>query len=94
MNGRIEHAALRALAEPRRRRILEALAPAPRAAAELARQCGCSIGLVAHHLEVLRGAGLVRVEQRRASVAPEGLAALRRYFDDALTAAAITSPRG
>jgi DNA-binding transcriptional ArsR family regulator len=93
MSEAIEHAALRALAEPRRRRILEALAAEPRPVGELARDCGCSRGLMAHHLDVLQDAGLVRVEQRRARVAPDGLAALRRYFDEALTAAAIASPR-
>jgi DNA-binding transcriptional ArsR family regulator len=92
MNEALEHAALRALAEPRRRRILEALAAEPRAVNELARRCGCSRGLMVHHLEVLESAGLVRVEQRQARVAPDGLAALRRYFDEALTAAAIASP--
>src|SRR5262245_22122699 len=89
----LEHAALRALAEPRRRAILEALAAEPRAVGELARDCGCSRGLMVHHLEVLEGAGLVQVVERRARVAPDGLAALRRYFDEALTAAAIASPR-
>jgi DNA-binding transcriptional ArsR family regulator len=89
----LEYAALKALAEPRRRRILEALAAEPAPVAELARRCGCSRGLMVHHLEVLEGAGLVRIVERQARVAPDGLAALRRYFDEALTAAAIASPR-
>ena len=48
--------------------------------------------LTAHHLGVMQRAGLVRVRLRCASVRAEQLEALRRYFDEALTAAAISSP--
>jgi hypothetical protein len=40
----------------------------------------------------MQRAGLAHVRLRCASVRPEQLEALRRYFDDALTAAAISSP--
>jgi DNA-binding transcriptional ArsR family regulator len=81
-----------ALADPRRRQILEVLAGGPTDVGELARRCGLTRPLTAHHLGVMQRAGLVRVRLRCASVRPEPLEALRRYFDDALTAAAISSP--
>lgn len=81
-----------ALADPRRRQILEVLASGPCDVGELARRCGLPRPLTAHHLGVMQRAGLAHVRLRCASVRPEQLEALRRYFDDALTAAAISSP--
>jgi len=83
-----------ALAEPRRRLLLEALVSGVQEVGELSRRCDMPRTLVAHHLGVLRRAGLVRFQRRHAVVRPECLATLRRYFDLALTAAAIsTLPR-
>jgi len=83
-----------ALAEPRRRLLLEALVSGVQEVGELSRRCGMPRTLVAHHLGVLRRAGLVQFQRRHAVVRPECLATLRRYFDVALTAAAIsTLPR-
>ena len=81
-----------ALADPRRRLILEVLAAGPRDVGELAQRCGLPRPLTAHHLGVLQRAGLVQVRLRCAAVRPEQLAELRRYFDEALTSAAISSP--
>ena len=81
-----------ALADPRRRQMLEALVGGPRDVGDLARRCGLARPLVAHHLGVLHRAGLVQVRLRCASVRPAQLEAMRRYIDDALTAAAISSP--
>lgn len=82
----------RALADPKRRLILEALVGGGQEVGELGRRCGLPRELVVHHLGVLQHAGLVQVRRRHASVRPERLEALRRYFDLALTAAAISSP--
>ena len=90
--GAADRDPFQALADPRRRQILEALAGGPSDVSELARRCGLTRPLTAHHLGVMQRAGLVRVRLRCASVRPEQLEALRRYFDDALTAAAIASP--
>lgn len=82
----------RALADPVRRRLLELLAPRPAAAGELARRLGIPRVNVSHHLGVLAAAGLVEQRQRRAEVRPEALIRMRRYFDLALTTAAINAP--
>ncbi|GHA16432.1 hypothetical protein GCM10010329_44140 [Streptomyces spiroverticillatus] len=54
-----------ALAHPLRQRLLFALGHRPAAAAGLAAQLGAKKGTVAHHLKVLREAGLVRVAETR-----------------------------
>ena len=87
-----DRAPFQALADSRRRQILEILAAGPQDVTELARRCGLPRPLVARHLSVMQRAGLVHVRLRRASARPEQLEALRRYFDEALTAAAISSP--
>ncbi|WP_068879144.1 hypothetical protein [Phenylobacterium sp. CCH12-B4] len=43
---------------------------------------------------VLAAAGLIDLRRRQASIRPDGLRRLSRYFDAALTSAAITSPGG
>ncbi|MFJ2745192.1 helix-turn-helix domain-containing protein [Streptomyces sp. NPDC087440] len=54
-----------ALAHPLRQRLLFALGHRPAAANALAAQLGAKKGTVAHHLKVLREAGLVRVAETR-----------------------------
>jgi DNA-binding transcriptional ArsR family regulator len=82
-------AQFRALADPVRRRILERLVGAPASAGQLARQLDLPRVNVTHHLGVLAAAGLVDQAPRRASVNALALTRLRRYFDRALTVAAI-----
>ncbi len=83
-----------AMAEPRRRQLLEALVSGVQEVGDLSRRCDMPRTLVTHHLGVLRRAGLVQFQRRHAVVRPECLETLRRYFDLALTAAAIsTLPR-
>lgn len=83
---------LRALADPVRRRLVEQLVSGPASAGDLARRLALPRVNVSHHLGVLAAAGLVDLRQRQAAVRPEALTRLRRYFDRALTTAAITSP--
>lgn len=83
---------LRALADPVRRRLLERLVAGPSSAGDLARRLALPRVNISHHLGVLSAAGLVDMRQRRVVVLPESLMRLRRYFDAALTAAAITLP--
>ncbi|HEX7947039.1 MAG TPA: metalloregulator ArsR/SmtB family transcription factor [Phenylobacterium sp.] len=82
----------RALADPVRRQLLERLVAGPAAAGELARRMALPRVNVSHHLGVLAAAGLIDQRQRRAAVRPQALTALRRYFDLALTTAAINRP--
>jgi DNA-binding transcriptional ArsR family regulator len=82
----------RALSDPVRRDLLEQLVAAPASAGELARRLGLPRVNVSHHLGVLAGAGLIELRQRRAAVKPDSLTRLRRYFDLALTTAAISAP--
>jgi DNA-binding transcriptional ArsR family regulator len=82
-------AQFRALADPLRRRILERLVAGPASAGDLARRLGLPRVNVTHHLGVLAAAGLVDQRQRQAAVKPQALTRLRRYFDLALTVAAI-----
>ncbi|MBW8816268.1 MAG: winged helix-turn-helix transcriptional regulator [Caulobacterales bacterium] len=93
-DGEADAARFRALADPLRRRILERLVAAPASAGELARSLGLPRVNVTHHLGVLAAAGLVDQRQRQAAVRPEALTRLRRYFDVALTIAAIGSADG
>lgn len=89
--GEASAALFRALADPVRRALVRQLAAGPASAGELARRTGLPRVNVSHHLGVLAEAGLVDLRQRRASMRPEGLARLRRYFDRALTVAAISN---
>jgi DNA-binding transcriptional ArsR family regulator len=83
----------RAFADPRRRLILETLAAGPLDVSELARRCAIPRQTAMHHLAILQRAGLVQQRHHLALVLPKGLAPLRRYFDLALTAAAISEPK-
>lgn len=80
----------RALADPTRRRLLEHLVSSPSSAGELASRLGLPRVNVSHHLGVLAEAGLIDPRGRRAAVRPDALTRLRRYFDMALTTAAIS----
>ena len=81
-----------ALADPIRRGLLEHLASGPSPPRVLARRMGLPRVTVSHHLRVLSLAGLIEQQHRRAAIRAQALVRLRRYFDMALTRAAITSP--
>ena len=76
---------MNALGDPTRRTIFERLALRPMAVGELAGELPVSRPAVSQHLRVLRDAGLVRdrAEGTRHvySVDPDGVAAVRSYFD-------------
>jgi DNA-binding transcriptional ArsR family regulator len=77
--------ALRALAEPRRRAILQLVAHSELAAGEIASCFEVTRTAVSQHLTVLKNAGLLserKVATRRLYRArPEGLASLRLFLD-------------
>ena len=77
--------ALRALADPNRRRILAVVRDQPRAVGEIAQQVDMSQQAVSFHLQVLRGAGLVTVRRDRTRhlflVRTDGLSAVRDFLD-------------
>ena len=79
-------AALRALADPRRRRMLELAWDRERSPSELARSCELSRPATSQHLRVLREAGLVsvRMEKNRRlyRVRADKLAELRAMLDE------------
>jgi DNA-binding transcriptional ArsR family regulator len=74
-----------ALGDPTRRAIFERLAAGPRAVGELANEFPISRPAVSQHLKVLKDAGLVidrRAGTRRLyQLDPDGVGALRAYFD-------------
>ena len=78
--------ALKALAEPRRREILQLVAHDELAAGEIAAAFDVTRTAVSQHLTVLKGAGLLderRDGTRRLYRArPDGLDALRHFLDD------------
>jgi DNA-binding transcriptional ArsR family regulator len=78
-------AALRALADGNRRRILALVRERPRAVGEIAEQVRMSQQAVSHHLRVLRGAGLVTERRERTRhlfvVRTDGLRAVRDFLD-------------
>ena len=79
-------AALRAIAEPRRRAILQLVRDRELTAGEIADHFEVTRPAISQHLGVLREAGLV-VERhlgtrRLYRARPEGLAELRSYLDD------------
>jgi DNA-binding transcriptional ArsR family regulator len=85
-------AAIKALAEPNRRRILELVATRELSAGEIASSFDITRPAVSQHLGVLRDAGLL-VDRREGTkrlyrARPEGLAPLRvfleRFWDDRL----------
>ena len=78
-------AALRALADPNRRRILSVVRDQPRAVGEIAQAVAMSQQAVSFHLRVLRGAGLVSERHERTRhlfvVRTDGLEAVRDFLD-------------
>jgi DNA-binding transcriptional ArsR family regulator len=80
-----QHAQMSALGDPTRRAILERLVKGPLPVGELARQFPVSRPAISQHLRVLKKAHLVvdtPVGNRRVyAVDPEGIDALRAYFD-------------
>ena len=77
--------ALRALADPNRRRILALVRDQPRAVGEIAEHVAMSQQAVSFHLRVLRGAGLVTERHERTrhlfTVRTDGLQAVRDFLD-------------
>jgi DNA-binding transcriptional ArsR family regulator len=97
-------AAIRAIAEPRRRNILRLVADRERSAGEIAAQFDVTRPAVSQHLTVLREAGLLTERRdgtrRLYRARPEGLAGLRAFLAefwderlDALKTAAETEER-
>jgi DNA-binding transcriptional ArsR family regulator len=76
---------LDALGDPTRRAIFERLAGGPQRVGELAREFPVSRPAVSQHLRVLKEAGLVidrpDGQGRLYQLDPEGVAAVRAYFD-------------
>jgi DNA-binding transcriptional ArsR family regulator len=78
-------AAIKAIAEPRRRRILELVSKRELSAGEIAGRFDVTRPAISQHLTVLKGAGLVS-ERREGTrrlyrVRPEGLADLRAFIE-------------
>jgi DNA-binding transcriptional ArsR family regulator len=79
-------AALKAIAEPRRRAILRLVSDEERSAGEIASQFDVTRPAVSQHLTVLKEAGLVS-ERRNGTrrlyrARPEGLMPLREFLDE------------
>jgi DNA-binding transcriptional ArsR family regulator len=76
---------LNALGDPTRRSIFEQVARRPSSVAELAHSVPVSRPAVSQHLRVLKDAGIVRDHaqgtRRIYSVDPDGLVAVREYFE-------------
>jgi DNA-binding transcriptional ArsR family regulator len=89
--------ALRALAEPRRRAILELVAHEELAAGEIAAAFDVTRPAVSQHLTVLKQAGLLSERRdgtrRLYRARPEGLDHLRRLLDDMWAGALDTARR-
>lgn len=79
-------AALRALAEPRRRAILRLVAHDELPAGEIAAAFEVTRTAISQHLSVLKDAGLLHERRegtrRLYTVRPEGLAGLREFLDE------------
>ena len=78
-------AALRALADPNRQRILHLVRDEQRAVGEIAASIAMSQQAVSHHLQVLRGAGLVTERRERTRhlfvLRTDGLQVVREFLD-------------
>ena len=93
-NQSTAEAALDALGDPMRRRLLELLHAGPRPVGELAEQLSIGRPAVSKHLRVLEGAGLVRHRSEGTrnlyALAPEGLTGVQQWlvgvWDTALAA--------
>jgi DNA-binding transcriptional ArsR family regulator len=88
---------IRALAEPRRRAILELIVTEELSAGEIAAHFDVTRPAVSQHLTILKSAGLIaerRVGTRRLyRVEPEGLAELRRFLENLWSSALDTARR-
>jgi len=88
LNSLVQHCdvALRALAHPGRRRVLEILVHSERTSGSLALECGWTKPAASQQLKVLREAGLVEVRtdgnRRLYRARREGLAELRAFLDE------------
>lgn len=75
----------KALADPRRRSIVERLTVRPMSVREITDAMTISQPAVSQHLDVLKKAGVVRVEGRGASniysIDPQGLGVMRAWLD-------------
>jgi DNA-binding transcriptional ArsR family regulator len=75
-----------ALADPTRRAVFERLREGPRPVGDIARGLPVSRPAVSQHLRVLKDAGLVTERRdgtrRLYRIDPDGLAAIRDYFDE------------
>ncbi len=71
----------RALGQPVRRRIMEALAQCPMSLMTLCEYAGVSQSTVSYHVEVLREAGLVSAGRGGMCVDKEGLCGLIHYIN-------------
>ena len=81
---------LAALADPRRRAVVDVLRRGPRAAGDLARELGVSPSLMSRQLKVLREGGLVEdahpafdTRLRIYALSPAPMAELRRWLEAA-----------
>jgi DNA-binding transcriptional ArsR family regulator len=94
MSNQSTEAALDALGDPMRRRLLELLHTGPCPVGELAAQLPIGRPAVSKHLRVLEGAGLVEHRSKGTrnlyALAPDGLAGVQQWlvgvWDTALTA--------
>lgn len=79
-------AAVRAIAEPRRREILRLVRDAELSAGEIASKFEVTRPAVSQHLAVLRDAGLLSERRdgtrRLYQASPEGMSGLRAFFED------------
>ena len=88
---------IRALAEPKRRAILELIAKDELSAGEIAAHFDVTRPAVSQHLTILKSAGLIA--ERRAGtrrlyrVEPAGLAELRRFLENLWSSALDTARR-
>src|ERR1700684_4071031 len=86
MGERATDAALKAIAEPRRRAILRLVADEELAAGEIAAAFDVSRTAVSQHLTVLKNAGLLSERRdgtrRLYRARPEGLDGLRQFLDE------------
>jgi len=77
--------AIQALADPRRRAILDTLRPGPKSVVEIAAVHPVSRPAVSQHLKILQTAGLVKAHtagtRRIYEIRREGLTGLRRYVE-------------
>ena len=86
LDGMGGQAMLRALAEPRRQAMLRLIRDQPRSVSDISAHFDISQQAVSQHLQILAGAGLVRVrregKRRLYVVDPEGLENLDAFLAD------------